>query len=245
MLAAYFTPKPELSSEQLRERLAGVVSQVYRGGESERPGRVCCCAALCWLPVLRSSPLTSAPFISFFPPADRTAQQAAEGDQQEQPDQQRGGGGAPQPYRLPARGASDSIHTVLTAEPTPVYGALMLPCVAKGRHYYGRPNVESDMLQVGDASCSSCSCANVLQLPLACCLASTQPRATASCRRSVPVLTAAIHAAVHTARASSLALSQPRRRTSLAPPSAASSATARLALLRRTSWAPWTASAAA
>lgn len=33
MVAAFFTPHPELSSQQLRERLGEAVTQVYRGGE--------------------------------------------------------------------------------------------------------------------------------------------------------------------------------------------------------------------
>jgi hypothetical protein len=38
---------------------------------------------------------------------------------------------------------------LLSAEPEPVYGCLMFPCVAKGSSYYDEPDVESKLVQVG------------------------------------------------------------------------------------------------
>lgn len=38
---------------------------------------------------------------------------------------------------------------VLNVEPSPVYGCLLFPCVAKGRRYYSESDVESSMVQVG------------------------------------------------------------------------------------------------
>ncbi|KAL4419251.1 hypothetical protein ABPG77_001189 [Micractinium sp. CCAP 211/92] len=40
----------------------------------------------------------------------------------------------------------DKVHQMLDSNPAPVYGCLLFPCVAKGRRYYGTPNVESDMV---------------------------------------------------------------------------------------------------
>lgn len=40
----------------------------------------------------------------------------------------------------------DTIHQVLDSNPAPMYGCLLLPCVAKGRRYYGTPDVEAEMV---------------------------------------------------------------------------------------------------
>ncbi|PRW58162.1 F-box only 22-like isoform B [Chlorella sorokiniana] len=59
------------------------------------------------------------------------------------------------PYRSP-----ESIHTVLTMQPCPVYGCLMFPCVAKGSRYYDEQAVESNIIKevFPHASFAGCFC---------------------------------------------------------------------------------------
>lgn len=50
----------------------------------------------------------------------------------------------------------DSLHRLLSAEPEPVYGCLMFPCVAKGSSYYDEPDVESKLVQVAFPNAALC-----------------------------------------------------------------------------------------
>ena len=46
------------------------------------------------------------------------------------------------------RPVGSTLLQVLSGEPSPVYGCLLFPCVAKGQRYYEEPHVESSMVQV-------------------------------------------------------------------------------------------------
>ncbi|KAI7839029.1 hypothetical protein COHA_007171 [Chlorella ohadii] len=71
-----------------------------------------------------------------------------------------GEGGANRSRASPLYRSPDSIHMVLTKQPSPVYGCLMFPCVAKGSRYYEEEGVESNLLKDAfpNASFAGCFC---------------------------------------------------------------------------------------